>query len=54
MSAVKAFAAIQPKLDQLQKGKLVFVHGRRLGTKAPAAITKQLTEYCKKIGLKTR
>jgi len=53
-SAVKAFAAIQPKLDQLQKGELVLVHGRRLGTKAPAAITKQLTEYCKKIGLKTR
>ena len=53
-SAVKAFAAIQSKLDQLQKGELVSVHGRRLGTKAPAAITKQLTEYCKKIGLKTR
>ena len=53
-AAVKGMAAIQPKLDQLQKGELVFVHGRRLGTKAPAAIAKQLTEYCEKVGLKTR
>lgn len=53
-AAVKGMAAIQPKLDQLQKGELVFLHGRRLDTKAPAAIAKQLTEYCEKVGLKTR
>ena len=53
-AAVKEMAAIQPKLDQLRKGELIFVHGRRLGIKAPAAITKQLTEYCEKVGLKPR
>jgi hypothetical protein len=53
-SAVKGVEAIQPQLDQLQKGELVFVHGRRLGTKAPASPAKQVTEYCEKIGLKTQ
>ena len=53
-SAVKGVAAIQPQLDQLQKGELVFIHGRRLGTKAPAPPARQVTEYCEKIGLKTR
>ena len=53
-SAVKGVEAIQPQLDQLQKGELVFVHGRRLGTKAPAPPAKQVTEYCEKIGLKTQ
>ena len=53
-SAVTGVEAIQPQLDQLQKGELVVIHGRRLGTKAPAPPAKQVTEYCEKIGLKTR
>ncbi len=53
-AAVKGITAIQPKLNQLQKGELVLVHGQRLGTKAPAALTRQVTEYCEKVGLKTR
>ena len=53
-SAVKGVEAIQPQLDQLQKGELVLVHGRRLGTKAPAPPAKLVTEYCEKIGLKTQ
>lgn len=53
-SAVKGVEALQPQLDQLQKGELVFVHGRRLGTKAPAPPAKLVTEYCEKIGLKTQ
>ena len=51
--AVKDIRAIRAQLDQLQKGESVSLHGRRLNTKASATLTKQLTEYCKKIGLKT-
>ena len=51
--AVKDIRASRAQLDQLQKCESVFLHGRRLNTKASATLTKQLTEYCKKIGLKT-
>ena len=51
-AAVKGFKAIKPKLDQLKKGESVFVHGRRLAARAPAASGKLVREYCRKIGLK--
>ena len=51
--AVKDIRAIQAQLDQLQKGESVFIYGPRPGTEANAMLTKQLTEYCKRIELKT-
>lgn len=50
-SAVKGFEAIKPQLDQLKKGESVFVHGRRLGEKPPAASAKAVIKYCEKIRL---
>ena len=53
-SAVKGFEAIKSKLDQLQEGESVFVHGRRLAARPPSASAKAVTEYCEKIGLRAR
>jgi len=51
-SSVRGLKAIQPQLDELKKGQLVFICGRARFEAAPQNARKALTEYCRKMGLK--
>jgi len=50
-SAVDGFMAITMELDELKKGESVVICGRRLFDEAPAALAKDVAEYCERIGL---
>ncbi len=50
-AAAKGIDAIKPKLDELKAGKMVFIHGKRLGDGPPNDQANLLREYSRKIGL---
>lgn len=47
-SAVRGFEAIKARLDGLNKGESVFIHGRRLGKAASSSAVKPVHNYFKK------
>lgn len=50
-AAVRGIDVLKPKLDELQSGEQVFLHGRRLADAPPPEQAKLVQEYCQKVGL---